>query len=45
MKSLNILLVEDNEGDIVLTVDAFEESKIINIIEVKRDGKEAIVFF
>jgi len=45
MKSLNILLVEDNEGDILLTTEAFEESKIINIIEVIRDGKEAINFF
>ena len=45
MKSFNILLVEDNEGDILLTTEAFEESKIINIIEVIRDGKEAINFF
>jgi CheY-like chemotaxis protein len=45
MKSLNILLVEDNEGDILLTTEAFEESKIINIVEVIRDGKEAINFF
>ena len=45
MKSFNILLVEDYEGDILLTTEAFEESKIINIIEVIRDGKEAINFF
>jgi CheY-like chemotaxis protein len=45
MKSLNILLVEDNEGDILLTTEAFEESKIINIVDVIRDGKEAINFF
>jgi len=37
--------VEDNEGDILLTTEAFEESKIINIVEVIRDGKEAVKFF
>ncbi|MHA4809995.1 response regulator [Flavitalea flava] len=45
MKPINILLVEDNEGDIVLTREAFEESKLINEIQVIRDGKEAIRFF
>ena len=45
MKSLNILLIEDNEGDILLTTEAFEESKIINILAVIKDGKEAINFF
>lgn len=42
MKSIDILLVEDNEGDIVLTIEALEESKIINTINVVRNGKEAI---
>ena len=45
MKSINILLVEDNEGDIILTREAFEDSKLINKINVIRDGKEAIRFF
>jgi CheY-like chemotaxis protein len=45
MKSIHILLVEDNEGDILLTTDALEESKIINRITVIKDGKEAIDFF
>jgi len=45
MKSLNILLVEDNEGDILLTMEAFEESKIVNKINVTRNGEEAISFF
>jgi len=30
MKSINILLIEDNEGDILLTTEALEESKIFN---------------
>ncbi len=45
MKSINILLVEDNEGDIVLTTEAFEESKIANLMKVIRDGKAVIDFF
>jgi CheY-like chemotaxis protein len=45
MKSINILLIEDNEGDIFLTKEAFEESKLVNDITVIRDGKEAINFF
>lgn len=45
MKALNILLIEDNEGDILLTTEAFEESKIINKITAIRDGKAAINYF
>jgi CheY-like chemotaxis protein len=44
MKEVHILLVEDNEGDIVLTLEAFEESKILNKFSVVRNGKEAIDF-
>lgn len=42
MKNVHILLVEDNEGDILLTVEALEEGRIANKIEVARDGQEAI---
>lgn len=45
MKGINILLVEDNEGDIFLTTEAFEESKIVNRIITIRDGKAAINYF
>jgi CheY-like chemotaxis protein len=45
MKSINILLIEDNEGDILLTTDAFEECKIVNQVTIIRDGKAAIDFF
>lgn len=44
MKPIQILLVEDNEGDILLTIDAFEEGRISNKISVVRDGNEAIDF-
>jgi CheY-like chemotaxis protein len=44
MKSIHILLVEDNEGDILLTKEAFEDAKILNTISIARDGQEAILF-
>lgn len=45
MKPIHILLIEDNEGDILLTTEALEESKIINAITVIKDGKAAIDYF
>lgn len=42
MKTMRILLVEDNEGDIVLTQDAMEESEFPLVMDVVRNGKEAI---
>lgn len=44
MESIHILLVEDNEGDILLTREALEEAKIHLKLSVVRDGKEAIDF-
>jgi len=44
MESIQILLVEDNEGDILLTSEALEDGKILNKLSVVRDGKEAIEF-
>ncbi len=41
-KELVILLVEDNEGDIVLTVEALKEARINNKVIVVRDGEEAL---
>lgn len=43
-KTVHILLVEDNEGDILLTRDAFEESKIKTEISVAKNGQEALDF-
>ena len=37
-----ILLVEDNENDLELTLDALKENKIVNAIDVARDGAEAL---
>jgi len=44
MKPIRILLVEDNEGDIVLTREAFEDSRILIDMSVVKDGKLAIDF-
>ncbi len=41
---VEILLVEDNEGDIRLTTEAFKEGKISNRLYVVRDGVEALEF-
>jgi CheY-like chemotaxis protein len=41
-KEIVILLVEDNEGDIVLTVEALREARIDNKVIVLRDGEEAL---
>ncbi|MEI6585442.1 MAG: response regulator [Sediminibacterium sp.] len=42
MNKLHILLVEDNEGDILLTTETLEEGHISNKISIARDGLEAI---
>jgi CheY-like chemotaxis protein len=43
-REVTILLVEDNEGDIVLTVEALKEAKMTNKIAVVRDGEEALCY-
>ena len=44
MKILQILLVEDNEGDIILTKEAFDECNFKTNIQVAKNGKEAITY-
>jgi CheY-like chemotaxis protein len=44
MNEVNILLVEDNEGDIILTTEAFKDMKLENNISIVRDGEEALRF-
>ena len=43
-KPIDILLVEDNPGDVRLTQETFKESKILNTMHVVRDGVEAMAF-
>lgn len=44
MNEVHILLVEDNEGDIILTTEAFNDMKLENKISIVRDGEEALRF-
>ena len=39
-----ILLVEDNPGDVRLTVEALKEAKVRNTVNVASDGVEAVAF-
>jgi chemotaxis family two-component system response regulator Rcp1 len=41
---IEILLVEDNPGDVRLTQEALKESKMHNILNVVNDGVEAMEF-
>jgi len=41
---LEILLVEDNPGDVRLTLEALREGKVRNALHVVRDGVEAMAF-
>ncbi len=41
-KLAHILLVEDNRMDVELTLDAFNEAKLVNTVQVAGDGKEAL---
>ena len=41
-KSLQILLVEDNEGDVRLIKEAFNESNIDKSFSVAKDGEDAL---
>lgn len=43
-KQTEILLVEDNPGDVRLTIEAFKESKIRNSLHVAGDGVEALAY-
>ena len=41
---IQILLVEDNPGDVVLTITALKDSKVLNQISVAEDGEKALAF-
>ena len=43
-RAIEILLVEDNPGDVRLTVEGLNESKVRNNLHVARDGVEAMEF-
>lgn len=43
-KHVEILLVEDNPGDVRLTVEALKEAKVSNNLHVAEDGIDAMAF-
>lgn len=44
MRPFDILIAEDNEDDILLIREAFEEVNMINRVAVVRDGEEAMAY-
>jgi two-component system, chemotaxis family, response regulator Rcp1 len=43
-KPVEILLVEDNPGDVRLTMEALKEGRLLNHVSVAEDGVEALAF-
>jgi two-component system, chemotaxis family, response regulator Rcp1 len=43
-RSVEILLVEDNPGDVRLTIEALKEGQVLHHLSVARDGVEALAF-
>lgn len=43
-KPCEILVVEDNPGDVVLIQEAFREGKLCNCLNVAGDGEEAVMY-
>ncbi|MFI6697864.1 response regulator [Streptomyces sp. NPDC050509] len=44
VEPIEVLLVEDDAGDELMTREAFEDNKIRNTLHVVRDGEEALDF-
>ena len=44
VEPIEVLLVEDDPGDVLMTREAFEDNKIGNTLHVVRDGEEALDF-
>jgi len=44
LKPVEVLLVEDNTGDVRLTLEAMKEGKVINNLSIASDGVEAMAF-
>ncbi len=43
-KEIKVLLVEDNEDDVVLTVESFADSEQVKIIDVVSNGEELLAY-
>ena len=43
-RPIEILLVEDNPGDVRLTKEALKEGKVVNVLNTVEDGEEALAY-
>jgi CheY-like chemotaxis protein len=43
-RSIEVLLVEDDPGDVLLTKEAFDDNKVQNNLHVVSDGEEATAY-
>src|SRR4051794_28935454 len=43
-RPIEVLLVEDDEGDVVMTREALDEGKVLNRLHVASDGVEALEY-
>lgn len=43
-RAIDVLLVEDDPGDVLMTQEAFEENKVANRLAVVSDGASAMAF-
>ena len=44
VRPIEVLLVEDDEGDVLMTREALDEGKVLNRLNVVGDGVEAIAY-
>ncbi|HEY7070974.1 MAG TPA: response regulator [Acidimicrobiales bacterium] len=44
VRPIEVLLVEDDEGDVLMTREALDEGKVVNRLSVVGDGVEAIAY-
>ena len=44
VRPIEVLLVEDDEGDVLMTREALEEGKVLNRLNVVGDGVEAVSY-
>lgn len=44
VRPIEVLLVEDDEGDVLMTREALDEGKVVNRLNVVGDGVEAIAY-
>ncbi|HSK26937.1 MAG TPA: response regulator [Jiangellales bacterium] len=44
LRAIEVLLVEDDPGDVLMTREAFEDAKVANNLYVAADGEDALAF-